>query len=66
MRSRAEGGTIFTVCDVCWDKKHPNAPSDRDMRVAVAVHRYAFESEGCGEPNEADMEALTAIVKGVR
>ena len=21
-RTKAEGGTTFTVCDVCWDKKH--------------------------------------------
>lgn len=23
LRSKAEGGTVFTVCDDCWDKKHP-------------------------------------------
>jgi hypothetical protein len=23
MRSKAEGGTVFTICDECWDKKYP-------------------------------------------
>ena len=23
LRSKAEGGTVFTVCDDCWDNKHP-------------------------------------------
>lgn len=24
LRTKAEGGTVFTVCDRCWDKKHPS------------------------------------------
>lgn len=23
LRTKAEGGTVFTVCDGCWDKHHP-------------------------------------------
>ena len=23
LRTRAEGGTVFTVCDACWDRRHP-------------------------------------------
>lgn len=23
LRTKAEGGTVFTVCDNCWDKHHP-------------------------------------------
>ena len=23
LRTKAEGGTVFTVCDDCWDKHHP-------------------------------------------
>ena len=23
LRSKNEGGTTFTVCDKCWDKKYP-------------------------------------------
>ena len=22
MRSKDEGGTVFTVCEICWDKRH--------------------------------------------
>lgn len=25
LRSKAEGGTTFTVCDTCWDKEHPKS-----------------------------------------
>ena len=30
MRTKAQGGTTFTICDVCWDKrfKHPQPPGD--------------------------------------
>jgi len=27
LRTKAEGGTVFTVCDDCWDKHHPPSPS---------------------------------------
>ncbi len=23
LRTKAEGGTVFTVCDDCWDMRHP-------------------------------------------
>lgn len=23
LRTKAEGGTVFTVCDGCWDKHYP-------------------------------------------
>jgi hypothetical protein len=25
LRTKAEGGTVFTVCDGCWDKHYPPA-----------------------------------------
>lgn len=28
MRSEAEGGTVFTVCDDCWDKHFKKEPSN--------------------------------------
>lgn len=28
MRSKAEGGTTFTVCDACWDVLHPASPGE--------------------------------------
>lgn len=33
MRSKNEGGTVFTVCDECWDKRHPKKSSSKDQLV---------------------------------
>lgn len=27
MRTKAEGGTTFTVCDPCWERLHPKSPT---------------------------------------
>ena len=27
LRTKAEGGTIFTVCDECWDKHYSSEPT---------------------------------------
>lgn len=24
LRTKAEGGTVFTLCDECWNRRHPN------------------------------------------
>lgn len=44
MRTKAEGGTVFTVCDKCWDKHHPKpAPveaeriSDEEIDFAIKL-----------------------------
>ena len=52
MRSRSEGGTTFTVCDVCWDKAYPTAPApDAGARIEEA-HRALgkpgrMDDDGC-------------------
>lgn len=28
MRTKAEGGTVFTVCDECWDRLHPKKTAE--------------------------------------
>lgn len=33
LRSKDEGGTIFTVCDECWDKRYK--PNDKDTQGEV-------------------------------
>lgn len=36
MRSKAEGGTVFTVCDDCWDEKYGSeseAPAPDEMHI---------------------------------
>ena len=32
LRSQDEGGTIFTVCDACWDKIHSSERPISDLR----------------------------------
>lgn len=42
MRSKAEGGTVFTVCDVCWEKRYgkPTASTpDGRMEAELAEAR---------------------------
>jgi len=33
LRTKAEGGTVFTVCDDCWDKHHPRRAASIDTPV---------------------------------
>jgi hypothetical protein len=37
MRTKAEGGTVFSVCDDCWDKAHPPKKT-RKVKVSHARH----------------------------
>lgn len=37
MRSKAEGGTTFTVCDDCWDKLHAKITSTIDQQTPPIV-----------------------------
>ncbi len=30
LRSKNEGGTVFTVCEECWDKLYPKVKLDAD------------------------------------
>ncbi len=30
LRTKAEGGTTFTVCDACWEKRHGEPKADED------------------------------------
>jgi hypothetical protein len=39
MRTKDEGGTTFTVCDKCWDKKHKPSPE------AECNHDYVISPE---------------------
>ena len=38
LRSAAEGGTVFTLCDACWDSGLPNAESPTD-RLKTALRQ---------------------------
>lgn len=55
LRTKAEGGTTFTVCDACWDKHHAHEPApdaERDVcacRRLLCCNEYHAHSEGCVE-----------------
>jgi hypothetical protein len=38
MRTKAEGGTTFTVCDACWEKHYRRTPA----RPASREHRNGY------------------------
>lgn len=61
MRSKAEGGTLFTVCDHCWDKRAegelPGAARDRLSTRLAEVER---ENE---KLRERQQELLAAMVR---
>jgi hypothetical protein len=44
LRSKNQGGTTFTVCDGCWDKRHSRA--DPDARMGGRDH---IPEEATGE-----------------
>ena len=37
LRSKAEGGTTFSVCDSCWDKLHPPEQPKPEPGAGLAV-----------------------------
>lgn len=41
LRTKAEGGTTFTVCDECWEKSHP-AEEKRTLTKAQAWTMFAI------------------------
>lgn len=46
MRSKDEGGTVFTVCDDCWEKTMPlPAVVDETARLRAEVERLARERD---------------------
>ena len=47
MRTKAEGGTTFTVCDDCWDKQYPKRPKKMTVEDELAKVLWGKESK-CG------------------
>jgi hypothetical protein len=45
LRSRSEGGAIFTVCDSCWDGERPLRDGESAVRIAAleSVFRAVVE-----------------------
>lgn len=49
VRSRAEGGTTFTVCDDCWDKRQSEPPIADGVGVGIANLFMGHEAETAGK-----------------
>jgi hypothetical protein len=45
MRSKAEGGNIFTVCDACWDRTFRDPA--RVRRLSTLAHNLAVAAGLC-------------------
>jgi len=43
MRTKEQGGTIFTVCDECWDVLHPRTPEP--TLASVTAERDALRAD---------------------
>ena len=69
LRTKAEGGTTFTVCDPCWDKRRAAPPSeDTVTRARRLVGDCTVTANGvhqrdehgacmhCGKPSPSDGE----------
>lgn len=47
-RTKVEGGTMFTVCDKCWEKRYPPEEEAKSDNVPLVIGRYW--------PTESDSE----------
>ena len=52
LRTKAEGGTTFTVCDECWEKKYPKERKVSLEEIAKAIHHVKCH-QLC--PNEREL-----------
>ena len=60
LRTKAEGGTTFTVCDECWDKSHkkPTSDVDKDRELDKKLHGIVLGCEMGSEPAISQIKAL--------
>jgi hypothetical protein len=56
LRTKAEGGTVFTVCDGCWDKRHPPRVQ-RCIGCGVKIVDNAAICEGCWDKRHSPIGA---------
>lgn len=46
LRTEAQGGRIFTVCDDCWDKSMRRKEKASQMRAVAALKKVGSRSGG--------------------
>ena len=49
LRSKDEGGTVFTVCDECWDKSYPKSSKGKQECDAISYLEGYQEGKKVGE-----------------
>lgn len=47
MRTKSEGGMVFTVCDACWDRRYQLQRQDRDARMSEPLKERAHAPPEC-------------------
>ena len=53
MRTKAEGGTVFTVCEACWDKSHPHDEKSFSITLTkdeLTILQYVIPRDAWGDP----------------
>lgn len=73
LRTKAEGGTVFTVCDNCWDKHYPKEAMTKtkdemieemleaEKRTMANDRELAGFSEGCRKMYDARQKELDTL-----
>ena len=60
LRTAGEGGTIFTVCDECWDKSHKKPTSNVDEKL-----RDILSECGLDAPDEEEIQKAMGLIKAL-
>jgi len=60
LRTAGEGGTIFTVCDECWDKSHKKPTSNVDEKL-----RDILSECGLDAPDEDEIQKAMGLIKAL-
>ena len=60
LRTAGEGGTIFTVCDECWDKSHKKPTSNVDEKL-----RDILSECGLDAPDEEEIQKAMGLIEAL-
>ena len=68
MRTKAEGGTTFSLCEECWDEAYPTKPADNllltDEEVKEELKKYFTDEQmQFQEPEFTIISSIIAVVR---
>jgi len=68
MRTKAEGGTTFSLCEECWDEAYPTKPADNllltDEEVKEELKKYfTDEQTQFQEPEFTIISGIIAVIR---